>query len=170
MHQLLVVDDELDICDVVKAGFEARGSYRVFCATNKLEACAVLRRQPLDLALLDILMRENAGGEIEALAGELHVPVVRMTGHPDIMRKCLDQNLPILMKPFRVSVLIEMVDYLLAEAVCLQRALQETVQASQRFAGEARASAAVGEFLWGDFAEHWQRICQRALVPRPDRP
>jgi DNA-binding NtrC family response regulator len=170
MHQLLVVDDEPDICDVVKAGFEATGRYRVFCATNKLDADAVLRRQPLDLALLDMLMRENAGGEIEALAGELHVPVLRMTGHPEIMRKCLDQGLPVLMKPFRVGDLVAMVDHLLAEAVCRQRALQENVQPSPRLADEARAGAAAGELPWGEFAERWRRICQRVLAPGENHP
>src|SRR5690348_10172796 len=168
MHQLLVVDDVPDICDVVKTGFEAAGTYRVFCATNKAEACTALRRRP-DLALLDMLMRENAGGEIEALAGELHVPVLRMTGHPDIIRKSLDQGLPILMKPFRIGDLIETVDHLLAETLRLQQRLLENVQASQRLADEARAGAAAGELLWGEFAEHWRRMCQRALAPGEGR-
>jgi DNA-binding NtrC family response regulator len=107
LHHILVVDDEADICEVVKTGFEAGGKYRVDCATNRLDAFAALRRRPLDLALLDMLMRENAGGEIEAFAGEMRVPVLRMTGHPEIMRKSLAQGLPVLMKPFRVGDLVD---------------------------------------------------------------
>jgi DNA-binding NtrC family response regulator len=170
MHQLLVVDDEPDICDVVKAGFEARGSYRVFCASNKLEACATLRGKPLDLALLDMLMRENAGSDIEALADELHVPVLRMTGHPEIMRKSLDQGLPVLLKPFRVRDLIHMVDQLLAEAYSLQEALQKNVLAAQELAAHARARSAAGELLWDEFSKRWTRICQRVLTLSQDQP
>ena len=170
MHQLLVVDDELDICDVVKAGFEARGSYRVFCATNKLDACAVLRREPLDLALLDVLMRENAGGPIEALAGEVRVPVLRMTGHPEIMSKSLDRGVPILMKPFRVGDLVDTVDRLLAEAACLQRALRDNVAAGRRLTDASRASVAARSVLGDEFAQRWQRLCQEVLTPRGDRP
>lgn len=169
MHQLLVVDDEPAICDVVKIGFETRGSYRVHCANNKLDALAALRRRPIDLALLDMLMYGDAAHEIEVLAGELHVPVLRMTGHPDIIRKSLDQGLPILMKPFRVGELVGIVDRLLDEAVHLQRRLQENVEASQRLVDQARASSAAGERLWGEFAQHWSRICRRALAPGEDR-
>jgi DNA-binding NtrC family response regulator len=170
MHQLLVVDDEPAICDIVKIGFETRGSYRVHCASSKPDALAALRRRPIDLALLDMLMYGNPGGEIEALAAELRVPVLRMTGHPEIMRKSLDQGLPIVMKPFRVGELVEIVDSLLAEAVRLQQMLRENVQASKELADAFHASSAAGAFLWGEFAEQWQRICQRVLSPGEDRP
>jgi DNA-binding NtrC family response regulator len=170
MHKLLVVDDESAICDVVKIGFEARGSYRVDCASNKTVALAALRRGPIDLALLDMLMYGNASHEVEALAGALHVPVLRMTGHPDIMRKSLDQGLPVLMKPFRIGDLVEIVDELLAEAALLKRALRENVQASQRLAEQSRANVAAVGFVWGEFAERWQRICRQALAPGSDRP
>jgi len=162
MHQLLVVDDVPDICDVVKIGFEARGTYRVFCASNKVEACAALRRGP-DLALLDVLMRDNASGEIAALAGELHVPVLRMTGHPEVMRRSLDQGLPIVMKPFRICELVDTVDRLLAEAFRLQRALAENKRTAQHLADHARASLAADEFPWDQFAECWRRVCEQAL-------
>ena len=165
MHQLLVVDDEPAICDVVKLGFEARGTYRVHCASNKRDAFAALRRGPIELALLDMLMYGDAAREIEALASELHVPVLRMSGHPEIMRKSLDQGLPILMKPFRVGDLVDTVDSLLAEAHRLQQALQENVQASQRLAEASRANMAAGAFPWDQFAERWQRICRRVLPP-----
>jgi len=158
MHTLLVVDDEPEICEVVKLGFEARGSYRVHCASDKGAALAALRRQPPDLALLDILMYGNAGAEIEALAGELHVPVLRMTGHPDVMRKSAAQGLPVLMKPFRIGELVATVDLLLAEAFRLRRASAENVRTAQQLADHARVNPAADQF-----AEHWRRICERAL-------
>ncbi|HJT06659.1 MAG TPA: response regulator [Stellaceae bacterium] len=163
MRTLLVVDDEPEICEVVKLGFETRGSYRVHCATNQLDAFAALRRQPPDLALLDMLMYGNARGEIEALAGELHVPVLRMTGHPDVMRKSRAQGLPILMKPFRIGELVDTVDRLLAEAFRLQRALAENVRTAQHLADHARANLAGSDFPWDQFAECWRRVCERTL-------
>jgi len=163
MHQLLVVDDEPAICDVVKTGFEARGSYRVYCASDQRAAFVALRRQPIELALLDMLMYGGASRQIEALAGELHVPVLRMTGHPDVIRKSLDQGVPILMKPFRVGDLVEKVDHLLAEAHRLQQALAGSVLAGRQLADKSRANAAADALHWDEFAGHWQLLCRQVL-------
>lgn len=168
MHHILVVDDESDICDVLKLGFEADGHYRVRCASNRLDALSALRSKPLDLALLDILMRENAGADLEALAAEQHVPVLRMTGHPDIVQRARQQGVPILAKPFRISDVVAKVDRLLLEAERLHREIQENIHTGRELVSKAQADLAATQLLWAEMTMRWQRVCRRVLKDEPE--
>ena len=60
MIKVLVVDDEIDVCDFVKNFFEER-NYRVFMALGGSEALRILRKEKPDLILLDIKMKEMDG-------------------------------------------------------------------------------------------------------------
>ena len=60
MHKLLVVDDELDICDFVKTFFKDRG-FSVFTALNAEEALSITKKERPDLVLLDIKMKGMDG-------------------------------------------------------------------------------------------------------------
>lgn len=60
MHKLLVVDDESDICDFVKAFFKNRG-FNVFVALNGEDALAIAKKEKPDLVLLDIKMKGMDG-------------------------------------------------------------------------------------------------------------
>ena len=60
MIKILVVDDEIDVCDFVKNFFEER-NYRVFMALGGSEALRILRKEKPDLILLDIKMKEMDG-------------------------------------------------------------------------------------------------------------
>ena len=56
MQKLLVVDDEIDVCDFVKNFFEDRG-FKVLSALNGTEAISIVQRERPDLILLDIKMK-----------------------------------------------------------------------------------------------------------------
>jgi DNA-binding NtrC family response regulator len=60
MHKILVVDDEIDVCDFVKNFFEERG-VKVFTALNGAEAVSVVQRERPNLILLDIKMKGMDG-------------------------------------------------------------------------------------------------------------
>ena len=60
MHKLLVVDDENDICDFVKAFFRDRG-FHVFTALNGEDALVIAKKEKPDLVLLDIKMKGMDG-------------------------------------------------------------------------------------------------------------
>ncbi|MDP3730218.1 MAG: response regulator [Candidatus Omnitrophota bacterium] len=60
MHKLLVVDDENDICDFVKAFFKDRG-FQVFTALNGEDALSIAKKDRPDLVLLDIKMKGMDG-------------------------------------------------------------------------------------------------------------
>ena len=59
--KLLVVDNEIDICNFVKSFFEIRG-FEVLTALNGDEAMAVLSEKKPDIVILDIMMRTDEEG------------------------------------------------------------------------------------------------------------
>ena len=64
MIKILVVDDEMDVCDFVKNFFEER-NFQVYTALSGAEALRIFRREKPDITLLDIRMKGMDG--IEAL-------------------------------------------------------------------------------------------------------
>lgn len=59
--RLMVVDNEIDICNFVKSFFEIRG-FQVTTALNGDEAMAKLDDSKPDLVILDIMMRREEEG------------------------------------------------------------------------------------------------------------
>ena len=59
--RLMVVDNEIDVCNFVKSFFEARG-FVVSTALNGDEAMAKLDGDKPDLILLDVMMRHETEG------------------------------------------------------------------------------------------------------------
>ncbi|MBF0493612.1 MAG: response regulator [Candidatus Omnitrophica bacterium] len=55
MYKLMVVDDEVEICDFVKSFFEER-NFDVCCAYNGSEALGLAQSSSPDVILLDMLM------------------------------------------------------------------------------------------------------------------
>ncbi len=55
MIKILIVDDEMDVCDFVKHFFEER-NYRVFTALNSAEALRLLKKEKPRIVLLDVKM------------------------------------------------------------------------------------------------------------------
>lgn len=60
MQKILIVDDEVDVCDFVKNFFEERG-FQVFAALNGNEALSIIKRERPQLILLDIKMEQMDG-------------------------------------------------------------------------------------------------------------
>ena len=63
MATLLIVDDELAICDVLKHFFVKQG-YKVFMATKGQEALDIVAREHPDLMLLDMKMPMMSGIDV----------------------------------------------------------------------------------------------------------
>ena len=59
--KLLIIDDELDICNFVKACFEMRG-FDVVTASNGDEAMAKLLKERPEVVILDVMMRRGKEG------------------------------------------------------------------------------------------------------------
>ena len=83
--KILVVDNELDICNFVKSFFEMRG-LEVVIALNGDEGLKVLDHGKIDLIILDVAMRhENEGIDflprIKEKAGQARI--IMITGRDD---------------------------------------------------------------------------------------
>jgi DNA-binding response OmpR family regulator len=106
---ILVVDDQTDICEVLKAGLETAPEFYVSCCNSGSEAIAILGEHQPDFAVVDVLIPGVAGVDVAKSAVEQKIPVLFMTGNPDTARELLDAQVPCIIKPFRLDYLIEQV-------------------------------------------------------------
>ena len=65
--RILIVDDEPDICEILRFNLEM-DDYEVFTAESADEAqqivdCSLLREEPINLILLDVMMTPKSGFE-----------------------------------------------------------------------------------------------------------
>ena|SRR5690625_4574777 len=116
MTRILVVDDELDIAEAVRAVLEAEG-YQVDTASDGGQCLDALHQQRPDLLLLDVMMPVLDGfGVLEAMrARNMDVPVVMMSAIRPDGRLAEYQVKEFLKKPFHLETLLEAVDRALAE-------------------------------------------------------
>lgn len=84
MIKLLVVDDEIDVCDFVKNFFEER-AFRVYTAFNGQEALRIVKKEKPHLILLDIKMKGMDGIETLKKIREVNkdVKVIMVTAVED---------------------------------------------------------------------------------------
>ena len=59
-HMILIAEDDPDIRALLELYLKSSG-YQVQTAANGIQALEILRRQKIDLALLDIMMPEMRG-------------------------------------------------------------------------------------------------------------
>jgi DNA-binding response OmpR family regulator len=62
-HKVLVVDDNQDVRDLV-VHFLSSDGFQVFSASNGEEALAILKSNPINLVLLDVMMPGKSGLEV----------------------------------------------------------------------------------------------------------
>ncbi len=104
---LLVVDNDQEICDMLRICFEDEG-YRVSTASTRAAAARLLSDGAVDFALIDIMLPDAPGGHsLAELARDQSIPCLLMTGHPAHMSSKTRDN--ILRKPFRLAELMQRV-------------------------------------------------------------
>jgi excisionase family DNA binding protein len=83
-QHILVVDDERDVCEVVRLTLE-RAGYRVDTARDGEKAISLLRATRYDLILLDLKLPHGSGVDVirEVRAVSDAIPVIIITGYPD---------------------------------------------------------------------------------------
>ena len=91
LPKILVVDDEIDICNFVKSFFEVRG-FKVITAHDGDKAMDLLAKEKPQIVMLDLKMRrENEGLEylpkIKAAAPKVKVLMVTATDDDDSIAK-----------------------------------------------------------------------------------
>jgi DNA-binding response OmpR family regulator len=117
--KILVVDDEPDILEIVRANLEGSG-YEVYVATGGVEALRQMKQARPDLVMLDILLPEIDGWEvlrrIRRDPQSADTPIVMLTCLADdqyVLRGLEEGAVDYVTKPFEPECLIASVDALL---------------------------------------------------------
>lgn len=111
MKKILVVDDEQEIVELVRARLETNG-YRVISAFDGKEGVEKAKQEKPDLILMDISMPRMMGGEaaklLKADAATKHIPIMFLTavaskvapGEPGSGINIGGEFIPSIAKPF----------------------------------------------------------------------
>jgi DNA-binding response OmpR family regulator len=113
VKKILMIDDERDICLLVKQNLEISGDYKVIVATNGRDGIAAAAREKPDIILLDIIMPGMSGFEVleklKTRTDTTSIPVVMLTavGTEEAKEKAMSlYNEEYLVKPVRTDVLM----------------------------------------------------------------
>jgi two-component system KDP operon response regulator KdpE len=116
---VLVVDDEKPLRDFVRRNLEVRG-YKVFTASNGLEAMAIFQNENIHFVILDIMMPHMDGLEVtRRIREESHIPIIILTAMGEETDKVRAFDLgadDYLTKPFGVGELLGRIKAVLRRA------------------------------------------------------
>lgn len=106
---LLIVDDEPDICEILRFNLELEG-YDVLTAESAEEAQALVNSHPVDLILLDVMMTPKSGfewaRELKDDARTARIPIIFCTAktmEDDLLTGFALGSDDYICKPFRIS-------------------------------------------------------------------
>ena len=101
--KLLVVDDDPNICDILKTHFEKEG-YEVLTAGDGVEGLSVFKSASPDLVLLDIMLPKMDGQQMLAeIRKDSQKPVIMVTAKGEVFDKVLGLEMgadDFVVKPF----------------------------------------------------------------------
>ena len=101
--KILVVDDDLGICDVLKVYFENEGC-EVITANDGVEGVNAFKASDPDLVLLDIMLPKKDGQQVLAeIRKESSKPVIMITAKGEVFNKVLALEMgadDVVVKPF----------------------------------------------------------------------
>lgn len=87
--QLLIVDDDVEICGLLKE-FLKKYNFKIFIAHNKTQMLTILQKETIQLIILDIMMPEDDGLELCREIRKLStLPIIMLTADSDIADKVL---------------------------------------------------------------------------------
>lgn len=112
-NKVLVVDDEPHVCDILKKILEEE-NYTIFTATSGVRALNVLKKESIDLILLDVQMPHMGGIEFlqKVRQSDKNVAVIILTAHATLgtAREAMELGAyDYITKPFDARFVISMV-------------------------------------------------------------
>src|SRR3989338_5955850 len=82
--KVLFIDDEPDLCEMVKLALEGKGGYSVTTTTDPTAAESLFTQTQPDIVILDNVMPKLSGGDVakklKALMTERKFPVIMISG------------------------------------------------------------------------------------------
>lgn len=128
--KILVVDDDVNICDLLRLYFENEG-YEVKTANDGVEGIALFREYEPDLVLLDIMLPRKDGWQVcREIRGESNKPVIMITAKGEVFDKVLGLELgadDFVVKPFDMKELAARVKAVLRRTVHSESQTESTV-------------------------------------------
>jgi DNA-binding response OmpR family regulator len=109
---ILVVEDEPLVRDVIVDALD--GLYQTSHAETAAEAMDCLRSGGIDAMLLDCTLPGGLDPSLVPMADESSVPVILMSGYPDVMERVPGTGRPYIQKPFSLSVLLDTIERTIA--------------------------------------------------------
>lgn len=111
---ILVIDDEEEICQLLQIALEMSG-HRVFYSTSAMGGLDLARREPVDLAIVDMVMPTMDGlavlEELQATHADIQVIVATGLHSTDLLRKALDTGaFGVISKPFTLADLVGLIE------------------------------------------------------------
>ncbi len=101
--KILVVDDEMNICEIIRTYFEKEG-YEVKTANDGVEGVNFFKMYDPDLVLLDVMMPKKDGWQVCREIREIsQKPIIMITAKDDVFDKVLGLELgadDFVVKPF----------------------------------------------------------------------
>jgi putative two-component system response regulator len=123
VRKLLIIDDELELCRIMKRTLESTREYEVLFSTNGPEGLQIAELTHPDVILLDVGIPGMSGPEIaerlKALPGTKDIPVIYLTGNfvteqTDEGAQLIEGNY-FLAKPVRRANLVKAIDTVLGK-------------------------------------------------------
>ena len=122
-EHILVLDDDGDVRDVLVEVLRDHG-YRVSWAVDGRSMRDFLQGEdPVDAVVLDAAMPGEASGSLALYAKERGLPVVMISGSPDLIQFAADNDLQLLKNPFRGHELVAAIVQALGSGEAGQRTL-----------------------------------------------
>ncbi len=104
--KILVVDDDPNICDILKTHFESEGC-EVVTAGDGVEGVATFKATSPDIVLLDVMMPKMGGQQVLAeIRKESQKPVIMVTAKGEVFDKVLHLEMgadDFVVKPFELK-------------------------------------------------------------------
>ena len=101
---ILVVEDDPLVSEVVVDALD--DTYRTSHAETAAAALECLRAGGIDAVLLDCTLPGGLDPHLVPMADDAGVPIILMSGHPDIMESVPGSGRPFILKPFSLTSLL----------------------------------------------------------------
>lgn len=83
---ILLIDDDADVLDLLHSAFRERG-YRCVVTTDSRLALDLIRTQPFDAVVTDVIMPDVTGRAIATLCDVQGIPCVAISGSLDLAER-----------------------------------------------------------------------------------
>lgn len=108
LTHILIVEDEPLVRDVVMDALD--GLYHTSHAETAAAAIARLRAGGIDAMLLDCTLPGGLDPTLVPMADQSGVPVILMSGHPEMMERVAGAGRPCIQKPFSLTALLTTIE------------------------------------------------------------